>query len=372
MFETLHQFTAVAATMAEEKADYVLPINALRFTGEGSKIAAMDLFNRINGEATKHAFWQLFGRLGVQHGARFSWEDGLRYPREFALLANRLLDDDKYTHNNGNGVKQLLCRTYRGDFRAFLSDQYRPYDNLDYLKAAEDFLGNAPHSIVSVYNHRRSHIDPDSMYVKVVQADWPGHDGEYKFGWALRNDEIGKSSIRINPLIWRGRCQNAIVIARSIEQEAKELGIAMRIPHRWHSVKQLNYMVKMALGFSLGKGPEFIDEMAAAATKELPDAADILAKMIEARNFSQEATDSVTRAGILGMEGEATVAGLVNGLSFAAHKAQDKLTDDQQAELEYLSGSVLAASRGKDRIADLTAEFFSLVNSPVLAEAETE
>jgi hypothetical protein len=323
------------------------------------------LFNPTQGEFSKHAFFQLTDRLGIRSGARFLWDEVRQFPDDLSGLMNRFLETGAY-HSNKKGPKQTLARMYDGDFRAFLSDQFVPYDNHDLLAMACEFIGDADHTIVNVPYQKgnTSRVGPDDMHVKVIVTNRKGPDSSYGLGFSLINKEIGGSAIHVNPLMQRYVCDNSVVVAMSAA-DAAERGIILRIPHRWHSINQINFKVKEALAFCLRESAEYMDEMYEAAAKEIPSAADVLAQMVGGNGLAinKKIVSHVVNTAVMGMEGQPTVAGIVNGLSFAAGRANG-LSVEQSTELEVMAGAVLHESKGESNVGKLADSFFSLAGTP--------
>ena len=73
-----------------------------------------------------------------------------------------------------------------------------------------------------------------------------------------------------------------------------------------------------------------------AEEERLPNIADFISGLADAHRWNDHVRDTI----LLGTEGEQTRMGVVNGLSFAAHSAEN-VNDDLRQMLELLSGKLL-------------------------------
>lgn len=127
-----------------------------------------------------------------------------------ALNLNEWLQDDR-TH---------MVRTVGPHFRALVSDRYRAFDNLD-------LFGQVAKAVSST-NLSRQSIDASFKPVKFWKADVtetsmftsildkgqtydlgaPGKPDEYNVMLTIKNSEVGKGSMSIEPSFFRGMCLN--------------------------------------------------------------------------------------------------------------------------------------------------------------------
>ncbi len=107
-----------------------------------------------------------------------------------------------------NPAKRMV-RTLDGNVRAFMSDRYRVLDNFDLAQTILPVLSEVQDmQIVS------SELTDTRMYIKAL---FPRIEGEIKqgdlvqSGVVISNSEIGKGSLRIEPLIYRLVCSNGMI-----------------------------------------------------------------------------------------------------------------------------------------------------------------
>ncbi len=108
-----------------------------------------------------------------------------------------------------------LARVLDGDVRAWLSDGYRPLDNVKLLEAVLPALEHVGGQIFS------SEITQQRLYLQVRS---PKLEGEVKVGdvvqggLAIRNSEVGCGSLSVEFLLYRLRCKNGAVMEQVIKR----------------------------------------------------------------------------------------------------------------------------------------------------------
>lgn len=141
----------------------------------------------------------------------------------------------------------------------------------------------------------------------------------------IRTGEIGNVRPMVAPLLQRHSCTNSIV--------ATDKGITLK--------QQGDKSTKMALliaavGDTLQCGVELINQMIKARTQRLPKMGELIAKMAEKEQWSEEVTLKLS----YGTENQESLWGLVNGLTFAAH-AVEEMPAEQSVMLEEMAGAIL-------------------------------
>lgn len=112
---------------------------------------------------------------------------------------------------------ERMVRTLDGTARAFLSDRYRPLDNVDFLEAAMPPLLKAGVEIVSCA------VTEKKLYLKVVdmkiKADLPMPlgQGHARFrtlapALVLSNSEVGCGALALDTSVWEEGCTNLMII----------------------------------------------------------------------------------------------------------------------------------------------------------------
>ena len=220
------------------------------------------------------------------------------------------------------GNNRWFIRTYGGTVRGVLSDQYVPLDNSEILETvAAIFKGDH----ITHYRLIRPHVSADSMWVRIVLRDNVGDN--YGIGIVIGNDEIGRGSCKVLPFVQRHSCTNSTVWQaggyeqRHVGRRARE---AMRV------------QMKSAILDGLRASATMYKQVLQAEEERLPNITDFINELAEGNSWNDHVRDTI----LLGTEGEQTRMGVVNGLSFAAHSAEN-VNNDMRQMLELLSGKLL-------------------------------
>ena len=148
----------------------------------------------------EHTHNQLAGRIGIPA----KYYDRMRTEAPALLKAN-------VEHWFQHTPERRMVRTLDGRARAFLSDRYRPLDNYDLAEAVLPVLREADGIQIA-----SCEVTESRLYIK---ATFPRIQGEVKKGDVVQsgivvtNSEIGLSSLRIEPLIYRLVCLNGMICA---------------------------------------------------------------------------------------------------------------------------------------------------------------
>lgn len=120
------------------------------------------------------------------------------------LLANNV------NHWFGSKRESRMIRTLDGKMRAFLSDRYNRIENEEIAQTVLPvLLEQQGVTIVS------SSITETRMYIKAVFAKVQGEVGlgdVVQSGVAISNSEVGLGALKIEPLVYRLRCLNGMII----------------------------------------------------------------------------------------------------------------------------------------------------------------
>lgn len=307
------------------KKDYEIPATDFRLWPTGGFTCGSELSKRFTLE--DGALVQMCARFGKP------FYDGA-LPRDYTKA---LINDfpAEYgpilaSHAAGYG-KNVFVRTYGsgdgGSVRAFMSDRFTHIDNRDVLGILQEFLHNAKNG--GRYSLVRPYVGRDELTIRVmIQTVRPqGSDSPYGVGCVIRTGEIGNVSPSIMPFIQRGVCTNSTVW--------QEGGIKLK-----QTGDRRNKLMLLigAMGEAIQACPELLNRMIAAQYEQLPSLDSIIDGMAEKFEWSQEMTIAVAR----GTENQQTRAGLVNGLTYAAHAME--LPAQKAVELEMLGGQMLFAT----------------------------
>jgi hypothetical protein len=220
--------------------------------------------------------------------------------------------------------KTWMARGYDGDCRAILSGDYARVSNAAVLEAVQAIIEKEAHNFPGLQWVRPS-VTRDDLNLKIVWHT-PGN-GNYGIGTYIGNGETGNRKYRVLPMIQRHSCTNSLIFDQ--EMEGGVVGI-----HRG-SVKTIMTLIKASLVNVFHLSAEAMDRIIEAEATELPDLAEVMAGI--GRKFGWD--EAILNHALMGTENQNTVAGLANGISFAAHAAVED--PNQQVDMETLAGSVL-------------------------------
>lgn len=297
-------------------------------TGQAANVGPFDV--------TDHALGQLCGRLGpatfgkgsakmLPFDAMRAWIDNPTFAQQASALLNA---------NIGESKKPYLVRTYDKDVRAVLSDRYAVIDNTEILTKLHEAVGllqkQAGRDVVPEII--RGSVTPDDLYMRLrfkgTDVLPPGESGPYGIGIFLQNGETGLHRLKALPCLWRGACDNTLVI-----DSANEAAIDVR---HYGNQGVLADRVAEAIGHGLKLGREYLNQLILSRQVEIPDIFGVISKMAESEGWSTQFTDTVRT----GTEGERNLYGMINGLTWAAKEAlADKPVE--MAEMEIRAGRML-------------------------------
>ena len=141
-------------------------------------------------------------------------------------LSSRLKIPKKYYDRMSADSPELLCtninhwfnaepevrqiRTLDGQARAFLSNKFRPLDNVELCKAVLPSIEEAGAEILSC------EVTDRRLYIKAVAYELQGEvkTGDVvSAGLAISNSEVGHGSLSITPWLYREICKNGMRVA---------------------------------------------------------------------------------------------------------------------------------------------------------------
>lgn len=295
---------------------------------------------------TDHAFGQFLNSVSPSYfkgsGKTMRRDDWAKmqsdFPQHFAPIMNELLDrysDRKLQRQFRNrDAGALLFRTYKSNVRAVASSGYAALNNTELLKMVVDILKPELAAMPDI-RRVRSHVSPDDMTLQIgfrsITKQEAGMESEdkapYRTGFVLTNDEVGRGSMRLASAIWRGPCTNSIVIDNAGAINLKHFG----------SVPAMMTMIKSHMIQMLKLSGQHIEALFQAEYDKLPDMASVLAGMAKEYKWSQSFRDAVN----VGTEGQHNRAGVINGISYAAHAATESNEDYLKAA--SLAGAILVS-----------------------------
>lgn len=225
-FSTLTELAAEIERQESVKNDFIASTQDLSMREDRTlEVSGAGAF-----ELTDHASGQIADRLSIPrkfYNGLPERAEGLRTD-----IVNRLLSEQK---------ESRMIRTLDGNARAYLSDQYRPYDNMMMLSSMLPALQQFPE-----VTFRSNALSETRMYVQMLfpatetrigdLLDY--HHGDHRgsikayskeaealigealmFGVTLRNSEVGNGALEVSQTVFSLWCSN-LAIGESIIKKA--------------------------------------------------------------------------------------------------------------------------------------------------------
>lgn len=317
-------------TYDQLKHDVITPAGGVGYTDNDGWLALTmrDLFGRSTHNMTPRAIGHVCYKLD---------KPPVQYIRDVCTpeLAAINLNYWQKRHCNGHDWFVRLYGENGGDVRAVASDRYKPVSNTEMLELTAEMLAE-----VGSFTVIRSHVDPDTLHLKITVADTANH--HYAIGAYVGNGEVLNRQIRVMPLIQVGPCTNTIIMVDG--------GFIHKHIHATMAFIRAGVKDGLATAFKLSG--ERIESIVAAEAHELPNLGDVVRDLAKRYNLKEDLTNNI----LIGTEGDRSRMGLVNGLSFAAHATAD-LDVERRIDLEFFAGAVL--------MADTPQKFASVLRAPV-------
>ena len=206
---------------------------------------------------------------------------------------------------------------FNGDqCRAVLSDRYSPLANSELAEYLLEQFGDG-------YDIVRPYYDPDTLHLKFVTMADPD-DSNYAYGVYVGNGETGNRSLTVAGFVQRHACTNSIILTDN----------RWRVTHVSKTKSEYLLTVRSWVAEAMQLSMDQRERLAAAALEEVEDFTNVIERLCKQNGLTNEVRDSV----LMGTEGQKTVMGLVNGLSWAAHQQDDP---ELQIDMEVLAGKYL-------------------------------
>lgn len=287
-----------------------------------------------------HAIQLLSGALGRRLGA------GKPVPSAFL----KWIPDDLFADNLNRlltlaGDPKFLLRCHRDRLRAVVSEKY-PNFGLEGVFENQVVAGTI-REVARQLNGQYRLVDPyitrDTLVARLLFHEVRTDDGNYGIGWYAKNNEIAAGKFSIGVILKRGACDNTIAFDTAsnkigaFDGEGEWQGGFRAIPHIGGREKFLVALGDLAAAHetNVTAAMEYLNSFLFARQIVIKDMTQTIAEMTKAYGWSEP----VSLAVAVGTEGQGTLHGLVNGITFAAHDATESHT--QQLELEELGGAVL-------------------------------
>jgi len=328
-----------------QKHDHVFAGGDLAFDAD----CKLTIPNILPVALSDHATQQLYKKFGPGHfGAGstkslpFDYLAGFPGPVRATLLGFHA----KQAHN-----KRWLVRCYGEQGRAVLDEKYPCLPNSDLLDTIYDLLQESRPPDLRL---ARPYVSPDHLVLRTMYKDTgrdDGRGGHWGVGVFVANDEIGSGRIKVWPLLQQTGCSNSIIFRNlktktgqgvfqefGYDEEGDQQGdfIGISLVHRG-DLGRIKLYAKEAIGTALKAGAGFLAKVVEAETAALPNFNDVLAALAKENGWPEDTKLAVSA----GTHGEATVLGVVNGITWAAQREEPLAA----VEMEALAGGLLVDPR---------------------------
>ena len=315
---TLSQLIDESSAYDPYKSDYAVDAKDLAFVPSG-EMNLPTAYGNVLLKPTEHAYTGVFTRLGeVVYDSPLPRKHMLGIPRN--LMAHDL--NTLMPMMNSAKRAPWLIRGYDDIARASLTAEYTPVDNTEVLKTVAEAVTNRVFKCEEI---NQPIVTADQIYVKITGVNVQTQDGNYGIGAMVRNDEIGKGRVAAMGYLKRGKCDNSIIFPAE--------NFALSRVHRG-SIHRIMYELYTALQDAFKLSVQWLDKMMQAERMQLPRFDSLIDDMALKYGWSDQVKTNVS----IGTESRTTVAGMVHGMTYAAHTA---LNGEAQIELETLAGQWL-------------------------------
>lgn len=345
---TIDEMIDSSATLDADKLDFRVPANTLFFDEQfalhvdAPALAYDDVTANLPAypgqertlqhrvlDVTDAAAHQLYLKLGKTHfgkgGTRGLPGEYLdRFPApERAQILNWTLSRSKDT---------LMVRSFGFVGRAFLDDLYPRIWNTDLLRQVRRVLDDKGE--LERTELARPFLDADQLHLKIWFPDTGGNNGNLKVGAVIRNGEVGNSSLDALAMVQRHSCANSIVVG--LDAYGTPMGYSIT-HYPGASAAALMTQFYAALPSVMNASANIINRMIEAEGIALPDFQQILDGLAIEHGWQYRFKNLIGE----GTEGQRTLMGLVNGITYAAHDSE--LSPAKVLDVEIIGGNLLYA-----------------------------
>ena len=290
---------------------------------------------------TDHSLAQIGAKLGPTMYGKGSTRsinmEHLRHlPKELAALElNYFLWKDQ-------GGNRMMVRAYQKTCRAVVDGRYPDVKNTEVLETLQTLLEDPgqEYGVIEEVKNRgtRSVVTPDGIFVRMFHTNLnrEEHGGALYAGWHIQNDETGGGAVEIGGAIMNTECDNSLRLPNLV-----------RITHQYRvnglngltSTEWLKNQIAVALINALKTTPPYVEAYFEAQTKALPNLGKLITAIAKENHWGEVFKSNVG----IGTNGDETLAGLLNGITYAAQRVKDPA---ETARLELFAGSLLVDNSG--------------------------
>lgn len=319
--DTIFDCVDVSAEHDAHKADYTEAARNIHFDDTARMIVPEQLFGAVPPlNPTTWAWGQLFSKMGPMVYGKGS---NKTLPADYLLsIPSQLLATNLNDHlTKANGTTWLI-RAYDQNCRAVLSEGFTTIGNTEILDVV---AGIVREQQTQDFKLVRPSVRADDVHIKTIWKDVRG--GNYGVGVYIGNGEIGNKRLRVYPVVQKHSCTNSIIV---------EHDKGVEFIHRGSKASKM-VIIKSVIAELFGVAAEMLDRLIEAEAETIPNFTDVLLALGVQHNWD----DRTAAAVAIGTEGQDTRAGLVNGITYAAHAVERD--PSEQVDMEVLGGRYLVA-----------------------------
>lgn len=280
---------------------------------------------------SEHAISQLHDKLGPAHYGKGS---NRTLPTEYLGKFPPAMRADILNWTLERSPSIWKVRLYEDTCRAVLDGDYPRVWNTDILRQLSRVLQDR--NGFEGLHVDRPYLTPDEFFLRLW---WSGAGtGNYRIGAAFGNSETGTRTFMGVPMIRRTSCANSIMVTDISALTGQKAGFQM-VHYRGASAEAMMTQFYAQLPALLNASAVLINKMIEAESVLIPDFRQVLDGLMVEHGWKKDFLEVVDE----GTEGQRTLAGLVNGITYAAHVHTDT-TNPQALELEALGGRYLLAN----------------------------
>jgi hypothetical protein len=205
--KTLVQLAQEVERQQESKQDFIVNTNVLHMRADGKRLSIFpedDIENPISYGIDNYCHNQIAQRLKIPKA----------YYDKMTEEAPDLLAYNVNNWFNRTPEKRML-RILDDNARAFLSDSYRPLDNIDLLTCVLPIISDYKCEVASC------DVTSKKLYLKVLFPEMMGEvsvGDAVQAGLCISNSEIGAGSLRVEPLVYRLVCSNGMITSSALKK----------------------------------------------------------------------------------------------------------------------------------------------------------
>jgi hypothetical protein len=352
---TINELSAKVQLDKANTRDFVVPTRELRYLAPRQDAPNGSLlfdFKEAAFEAapTDHAFGQILLHAGIP----------AKYAERMRTDAPALLAQNVGHWLQADNAQRLVRTLHNGKTlaRAFLSDRYRPIDNVDMLEAM------LPAILAADCEIKSADITETRLYIQAVSKKITGiiqpsrhervakGDDEIQPGIVITNSEVGMGAFKIESMFYRLACYNGCILGTAMRRahlgrllggngdDGEDVREFLTDETRSASDKALYLQARDTVAGMLDelRFKKLVDKLNHAASVELgddlPHIAEVTAKQLA---LTEGEKNSILTH--LAKGGDLTKWGLLNAVT---RTAEDAPSYDRAIELERFGSQVLA------------------------------